>query len=302
MNYTLHQLRIFAEVVRQRSVTEAAQVLHLSQPAVSVQLNKLENEFPLPLTERVGRSLQPTEFGLTMARLAEDLLRDAEALEAAASAHLGLTTGRLRIASVSTGKYVMPYLLTDFMHSHPGLQLLLEVTNRQQVVESLEDALVDLALVSVVPDHLPLEVLPIMANQLELVARPGLQPCTANPQEALNRLPLIFREVGSGTRKVMEAYLTSAGVEPARRMELTSNEAVKQAVLAGLGQSIMPLIGLRNELNLGQLEIIPCQGLPLQTEWSLVWRSDRKLPPAARALIQELEQNLDRVIERIKHP
>ena len=296
MNYTLHQLRIFTEVVRQGSVTEAARVLNLSQPAVSVQLNKLEQEFPLPLTESVGRGLRPTEFGLTMARMAEDLLKDAEALEATASAHLGLTTGRLRVASVSTGKYVMPYLLTDFMHAHAGLKLLLEVTNRDRVVQSLEDQTVDLALVSVLPDHLPLEVMPIMANRLELVAKAGLGGCSTAPEEALNRLPLIVREKGSGTRGVMEAYMDGIGVEPAQRMELTSNEAVKQAVLAGLGQSIMPIIGLRNELNLGQLETIPCDGLPLQTEWSLVWRADRTLPPAARAFLDHLRAHKEHIV------
>jgi DNA-binding transcriptional LysR family regulator len=288
MNYTLHQLRIFKEVARTGSITKAAEALHLTQPAISIQLNKLEEQFELALLEPAGRGVRMTDFGQRFLEGVERLILEAEALTELEAAHRKLLTGKLRVAVVSTGKYVMPYLLTGFMRRHPGIELRMEVTNRNAVVAQLEEGSVDFALVSILPEHLPLQSMAVLNNELYLVRSPGLVRLPEVDDPLLD-VPMIFREPGSGTRYMTEQFLKERSLKPARRMELTSNEAVKQAVIAGLGQSIMPLIGLKNELKAGLLEVVDYPGLPMVSQWQLVWRADRKPGAAARGFEQWLK-------------
>ena len=174
----------------------------------------------------------------------------------------------------------------------------MDVTNKAKVVESLEENQVDFALVSVLPEHLKLDKISLMKNILHLVGNPKYFGKVKLTKSAFSKdTPLLFRERGSATRAAMEDYLTKKNVTVTKRIELTSNEAVKQAVIAGLGCSIMPLIGVNNELTRGDLKIIPLKDLPVITTWNLVWLKNKKLSPVAVALLNYLNQAKEEIIE-----
>lgn len=297
MHYTLHQLQIFLKVAELGSVSKAAEAMHLTQPAVSMQLRKLQEQFALPLTEIVGRQLYLTEFGQEIATAARPILEQVHAINYKTLAYQGQLTGQLRIMSVSTGKYIMPYLLSDFLYRNPGIELQYQVTNKQQVLEALEQNTIDLALVSLVPAHLALEKLELVPNELRLVASPLLleRAQTNGWQELLERQPLLFRESGSGTRQLMEAWLQGRGWSQPHRFELGSNEAIKQAVLAGLGCSVMPLLGIKGEVQRGEMVVVEAPGLPLFSQWSLVYARGKRLLPAAKAFLSFLERERDTI-------
>ena len=300
MNYTFHQLRIFQTVAETRSVTEAGKKLHLTQPAVSIQLKNLQDQFELPLTEMIGNKIHVTEFGDEILRSVELILAEVESMHHKANARRGLLSGRLKIAIASTGKYIMPQFLADFLSKHPGIDLQMDVTNRDRVIESLRTNNIDCALVSVLPSNLDLNRITLMDNELHLVSRADHQLARSKPTlEQLFSYPLIYREPGSATRMAMEGYLSGLGKEVEHKLELTSNEAVKQAVLAGLGISIMPMIGIQQELEAGKLTIIPIDGLPIRTEWQLVWLRKKELTPVMEAYIKYLNKEKDRISEEI---
>lgn len=297
MNYTLNQLQIFLKIVQTQSVTKASEELHLTQPAVSIQLRNFQDQFDIPLTEVVGRKIYITDFGREIAEAAENILNQVYAINYKTMAYKGQLTGRLKISVVSTGKYVMPLFLSDFMKQHSGLELIMDVTNKSKVIESLENNEVDFALVSILPNTLNIEKLDLLQNKLYLVGntkqkfRKGI-----NTKEIFNDLPLIFREKGSGTRQTMERFIERSNIPVLKKMELTSNEAVKQSLLAGLGYSIMPLIGIKNELQNGELQIIPVKGLPIKTTWSLIWLKGKKHAPASEAFLNYLKKEKSTII------
>ncbi|MEX0316263.1 MAG: LysR substrate-binding domain-containing protein [Allomuricauda sp.] len=298
MNYTLHQLRIFSKIVEKQSVTKASEELYLTQPAVSIQLKNFQDQFPIPLTEVVGRKLFITDFGKEIAHSAERILNEVDGINYRMQSFGGKLAGRLKISVVSTGKYVMPYFLSSFMKSNTGVDLVMDVTNKSRVVQSLEDNEVDFALVSVLPQHLKLNKVNLMKNVFYLVANPlHYQKILLSKKMFVKDTPLIFREPGSATRAAMETYLYQSEIEVGKRIELTSNEAVKQAVIAGLGCSIMPLIGIKNELRNGDLKIFPKKNLPIQTTWNLVWLASKKLSPVAKAFLDYLEEEKAKVIQ-----
>lgn len=292
MNYTLNQLQIFLKISQTQSITKAAEELHLTQPAVSIQLRNFQDQFDIPLTEVVGRKLYFTDFGKEIAEAAEQIVNQVHAINFKTQAFKGQLTGRLKISVVSTGKYVMPFFLADFMKNQTGIELLMDVTNKNKVVESLVNNEVDFALVSILPQSLNVEKLDLLQNKLFLVGKPSSSlPKGVKTKAILEQLPLIFREKGSGTRQAMEQFITQQHLTVLKKMELTSNEAVKQAILADLGYSIMPLIGLRNELRNNELQIIPVKGLPIKTTWSLIWLKGKKHAPVAAAFLEQLKQN-----------
>lgn len=299
MNYTFHQLQIFLKVVQTGSITKSADELHLTQPAVSIQLRNLQEQFDIPLTETVGRKLYITDFGREIAGLAEKILEQVQSIDSRTQAYKGRLFGQLKIATVSTGKYVMPYFLSGFMDKHPDINLRMDVTNKAQVLENLERNEVDFALVSLVPTHLHIEKIDLLPNKLYLVGKQAPKSKTNQiPVDLLETMPLIFRESGSGTRQIMEKFINSKGIVFKKKMELTSNEAVKQALLAGLGISIMPLIGIRNEIRNKDLHILPHKGLPIQTNWSLIWLKGKRHSPVAQAYLEELIDYKDQLIQR----
>ncbi len=297
MNYTLHQLQIFQKIAELKSITKASEELNLTQPAVSIQLKNFQEQFPIPLTEVVGRQLYVTEFGMEIARTVSKILTEVEAINYKTQAFQGELSGRLMISVASTGKYVMPYFLSGFLRKNPGVDLVIDVTNKSLVVESLERNAVDFALVSVLPEKLKINSISLMQNSLYYIASGDLDLDENTTGEILfEKTPLIFREFGSATRNAMENFITKQQFSITKKMELTSNEAVKQAVLAGLGSSIMPIIGLRDELLSKSLKIIPVAGLPINTYWNLVWLQAKNLSPVAKAFMEFLQENKEEII------
>ncbi|SKB42260.1 LysR family transcriptional regulator [Maribacter arcticus] len=298
MHYTLHQLQIFLKITQIQSITKAAEELHLTQPAVSIQLKNFQDQFPIPLTEVVGRKLYITDFGKEIALAAEKILNEVYAINYKTLAYQGSLSGRLKISIVSTGKYVMPYFLSDFMKINSGIDLFMDVTNKARVIENLELNEVDFALVSVLPNKLKVNRVELMSNRLFYVGSSDLKfKGTPNKKKLFEDLPLIYREQGSATRNAMETFIETNKLSVRKKIELTSNEAVKQAVVSGLGCSIMPLIGIKNELKYGDLQIIPVKGLPLVTTWNLIWLQSKKLSPAASALLEFLEKQKEDIIK-----
>ena len=295
MNYTLNQLQVFLKVVELSSVTKAAEELNLTQPAVSIQLKNFQDQFEIPLTEVVGRRIYITEFGREIARSAEQILEQVYAINNKTRAYQGQLFGLLKISVVSTGKYVIPYFLADFVKENPGIDLKIDVTNRLSVLESMERNETDFALVSIMPENLKVEKIELLPNKLYLVGKAGQSGSSG--ETPVGRMPLIFRENGSGTRKMMEKFIEKYDVPFTRRIELTSNEAVKQSILAGLGFSIMPLIGLRHELQQGELAIIPYDGLPLLSNWYLIWLKGKKLSPVAQAFANHVKTQKKHIID-----
>lgn len=298
MNYTLHQLQIFLKITEFKSITKASEVLHLTQPAVSIQLKNFQDQFPIPLTEVVGRKLYVTDFGKEIALAAEKILNEVNAINYKTLAFQGQLSGKLKISSASTGKYVIPYFLSDFIKKNPEVELNIDVTNKSKVVESLENNKVDFALVSVLPEKLKVNVVTLMQNRLVYVSNSQLDLKKRNKKELFEKTPLIYRETGSATRNAMENFIKKNNYTVNKKIELTSNEAVKQAVISGLGCSIMPVIGIKNELINNDLKIIPISGLPIITTWNLIWLKSKKLSPAANAYLAFVASNKDNIIKR----
>jgi DNA-binding transcriptional LysR family regulator len=299
MNYTLNQLQIFLKISQTVSITKAAEELHLTQPAVSIQLKNFQDQFDIPLTEHIGRKIYITEFGKKIAEAAENIINEVNTINYQTAAFKGLLTGKLKISVVSTGKYVMPFFLTEFINKNPNVEIQMDVTNKSKVVESLELNEVDFALVSILPTKLDLEKIDLLENNLYLVGSgTDYASIPSDTKEMFEKLPLIFRESGSGTRLTMEQFIEKQNLNIRKMMELTSNEAVKQAVLAGLGFSIMPIIGISDEINSGKLKIIPVDGLPLKTMWQITWQKNKKPSPVFQAYLKFLTENKASIITK----
>ncbi len=296
MNYTLNQLQIFLKVTQTKSVTKAAEELHLTQPAVSIQLKNFQDQFDIPLTEIIGRNIYITEFGLEIADAARNILNQVQAIDFKTLAYKGQLSGKLKISVVSTGKYVLPFFLTHFLRKHVGVELLMDVTNKNLVLQSLEKNEVDFALVSILPTNLSIDKLELLENKLFLVGNSETHSCKTQVKDIFKNHPLIFREKGSGTRVVMEEYISKKKFTIHKKLELTTNEAVKQALMADLGISIVPLIGIRNEIMNHELNIIPMKGLPIKTTWHLIWLKGKKLSPIANAFLKFLGEEKENII------
>lgn len=299
MNYTLHQLKIFSTVVETSSITKTADILYLTQPAVSIQLKKFQEQFDIPLTETIGRKLYITDFGHEIAKSAEEILNQVDAINYKTKSYNNELTGKLKLSIVSTGKYIMPYFLSDFININNTVDIKMDVTNKSLVVDSLINNQVDFALVSTLPKDLKLNKIQLLENKLYLVGSPRLKSVSGDdPQKIFKNFPLIYREQGSATRIANEEYIKSHNIPTYKQFELTSNEAVKQAAISGLGYSIMPLIGIKNELKNGDLQIIEMDDLPITTHWHLVWLKAKKLSPIASAYIEYLKQNKNEIINK----
>jgi DNA-binding transcriptional LysR family regulator len=292
MHYTLHQLKILNTIAEKKSITLAAEELHLTQPAVSIQLKNLQDQFETPLTEVIGRQIYITNFGMEIVKSSKVILQEVEQINYKSLTQKTDFVGKLNIAIASTGKYVMPYFLGSFLKEHKGVSLAMDVTNKASVVEQLVNNEIDFALVSILPKNLSIMHIELALNKLFLIGG-------KNSEEEFNRaiknntikdLPFIYREKGSATRQVMEGHLKQQNIFINKKIELTSNEAVKQAVIAGLGYSIMPLIGIKNELQLGDLKIIPLKGLPIISHWKLIWLKSKGFSPVAKAYLEYLNK------------
>ncbi|SHN04885.1 LysR family transcriptional regulator [Polaribacter sp. KT 15] len=297
MNYTLHQLEIFKKIAEVKSVTKASEQLFLTQPAVSIQLKNFQDQFNLPLFEVVGRKLYITEFGEEIAETAIKILDQVASINYKSALFEGKLAGKLKISIVSTAKYAMPYFLSDFIKKNEMIDLTMDVTNKMSVIRSLENNECDFAMVSTIPKKLNIERIALMKNKLFFVSNKNYIFDRKKLKTELNKTPFIFREQGSATRLAMERYLTKNKIQIHKKMELTSNEAVKQAVIAGLGISIMPIIGIKNELQKGDLKILDIKDLPIETTWNLIWLKSKNLSSVAKAFKLHIEENKNIIIE-----
>ena len=286
---------MLATVGREGSVTAAAEVLHLTQPAVSMQLRQLEEQLELTMFETVGRRLQITEPGKELVRLAIELLARLDDLEETARSLRGVGHGRVRLGVVSTAKYFAPRLLAQFLKMHAGLEFKLTVHNRAEIIDQLQSYSVDLGIMGQPPEDMPLEGTPFAPNPLVALAAPshplslrrGLHP------EDLADQPFIVREPGSGTRNAMERYFTDHEVKIRHVMEADSNETIKQAVMAGIGLGFLSLHTVRAELAAGRIAVLDVFGLPLRRQWYVVHSRQRRLTPAAEEFLQYLLREAD---------
>ncbi len=297
MNYTFHQLKVFIAVVENKSVTKAAQELNMTQPAVSIQLKNLQDQFDIPLTEVVGRKLYVTGFGYELYAIAGKVVEELANINYRTQSFKGMLSGKLKISVASTGKYVMPYYLKGFLKLYPDIDLVMDVTNKTHVIKSIANNEVDFALVSVLPDNLDIEQEVLLPNKLYLTAASDMsidQPGRLN-ESVFSKIPLIYREEGSGTRVTMQHYFQEVHVVPTIKLELTSSEAVKQAVLAGLGFSIQSILSIKNELKQKEIKIIPVKGLPLTENWRLIWLKQKKLSVVATAFLSYLRQQKSKI-------
>jgi DNA-binding transcriptional LysR family regulator len=300
MNYTLNQLQIFVKVAQTLSITKASEELNLTQPAVSIQIKNFQAQFEIPLIEIIGKKIYITDFGKEIATSAEEILDQVYAINYKTSAFKGQLFGKIRVSVVSTGKYVLPYFLSDFLRINPGIEISIDVTNREKVIESLENNLVDFSLISTNLESPNFEYINILKNEIYMIGNTetsAMNPTFQNKDSKME-LPLIFRENGSATRKIMEDYFKNQHIPVLKKIELMSNEAVKQAVLAGMGYSIMPLIGIKNEITNGKLVIIPMKGLPIENEWKLIWHKEKKQSPAANAYMAYLKENKELIRDK----
>ena len=296
MNYTLHQLQVFLKITQTKSITKAAGELHLTQPAVSIQLRNFQDQFDIPLTEVIGRKLYVTDFGKEIALAAENIINEVYAINYKTQAFKGQLSGRLKLSVVSTGKYVIPYFLTEFIKKNSEVELEMDVTNKSKVLKSLKNNEVDFALVSIPPTDINIESKLLMENKLFLVGNKSVEIHKKHELiDYASNYPLIYRELGSATRLSMENYLDKNGIIPNMKLQLTSNEAIKQAVIAGLGISIMPLIGIKNELEKGDIKIIPVKKLPLISNWRLIWLKGKKLSPVAKAYLHYVNEHNEEI-------
>ncbi|MGD8908227.1 MAG: LysR family transcriptional regulator [Chromatiales bacterium] len=273
MHTTLRQMKVFQIVAEQLNYTRAARVLHLSQPAVSMQVKQLEDAVGLPLFEHTGKKIRLTEVGREIYQYARTIFQTFEEMEEVVAAMKGLGTGHLKIAVASTVNYFAPRLLAAFSRSYPGIDLHLDVTNRQRLMGLLKNNEIDIVLMGLPPEDIELEYEPFMENSLVVIAPPGhpLQGVADIPVQRLGEEVFIMREEGSGTRLAMERFFAEQNIEISAGMQMTRNEAIKQAVRAGMG------------LETGRLVVLDVQGFPLQRHWYMVYRKGKRLSPAAKA-------------------
>ena len=286
MNITFRQLRVFTEVARHLSFARAAQALHLTPPAVTMQVKEIESQVGLPLFERQGRVVSLTTTGEYFLVYAKRLLATLKDAEDAMARFRKLETGLLTIGMVSTAQYFLPSLLARFRDEHPGVDIRLRVTsNREALLELLRANDVDLAVMGRPPSELATRAEPFAAHPLVFVAPAGhpLNTIDRPPARMLESFPLVVRETGSGTRAAMEHFLRASRVAPPITMEMSSNETIKQAVIAGMGLGFLSLHTVGLEVRSRLLHVLTIEGTPVMRTWNLVHLLAKILSPAAEA-------------------
>ncbi|MCW8995003.1 MAG: LysR family transcriptional regulator [Psychromonas sp.] len=287
MRASLHQLKVFHKVAVVMNYTKAANALGLTQPAVSIQLKQLENNLDLPLFEKIGKKLFLTPAGQKLKLFCDDLFKRFDNIDMALSAIKGNMEGDFRIAAVSSAKYFTPHLLGAFHKRYPKVNLYLDVVNREQMIQRLHDNNDDLVIMGLVPKSMALTSHPFIDNQIVAIASPS-HPLAGEKNikiSELSQYPFIFREKGSGTRKVLEEFFKEKGITIHPNMLLGSSETIKQAVMADLGISALSRHSLALELATKNLVELDIEGFPLVRSWYLVHHEHKYLSPIAQAFI-----------------
>ncbi len=285
MHVTLRQLQVFEAVARHLSYTRAAEELHLTQPAVSIQVRQLEESIELPLFEQIGKKVFLTEAGEELQHYSRSIAEKLAEAESVIDELKGLHRGRLKITVATTANYFVPNLLAAFNKRYQGVNIVLDVTNRSGLLKQLEFNETDMVIMGRPPADHDLEFEPFRDNPLVIVAPPD-HPLARRKRVPLSKLrdqTFLVREPGSGTRIAMERFFTERGVEVKTGMEVGSNEAIKQSVQAGLGLGLLSRDTLAMELQLKQLKILTVEGFPIMRSWYLVHRRGKRLSSIARA-------------------
>lgn len=299
MNATFRQLRLFLALAERGSITAAAEACHVTQPTVSMQLRELADAVGLPLYEQIGKRLHLTAAGEALAETARAMLDEWIAFEQSINAMKGLEQGRLRVALVSTAKYFVPRLLGSFCTAHPNIEIALEVLNRDGVVARLRENRDDLYIMSMPPEKLDLEQHAFLPNPLVLIAPEGHRlsgRCLELADLAGERF--ILRERGSGTRLACDAHFAQRAFVPAVRLELGSNEAIKQAVAGGLGLAVISRHAMPARPEDDQLSILDVAGFPLQSRWFTLYPRGKRLSPVASVFLEHLKRTAHEWSER----
>jgi DNA-binding transcriptional LysR family regulator len=290
MRFSLRQLHIFEAVARHLSYTRAAEELFLTQPAVFTQVKQLEDSVGLPLLERIGKQLHLTAAGNEVLAAGRETRDALERLEMRLADMQGLKRGKLRVAIVTTAKYLVPRLLGEFCARYPGIEAALTVTNREKLLARLAANEDDLVVLGTPPDNLDVVAMPIADNPLVVLARND-HPLAGTKPITLTRLakePFIMREPGSGTRLTAERHFAERGLTLKIRMELGSNEAIKQAIAGGLGVSILSSHALALEGESGLLQPLNVKGFPLMRQWYVAYPAGKHLSSVAEAFLGHL--------------
>ena len=289
---TLQQLRLFAAVAEHRSVTRAAEEVHLTQPAVSIQIKRLEGKVGMPLIEHIGKELHLTVAGEEVFDAARDVLDRLGDLEATLNDLQGEVAGPLNVHVVSSGKYFMPHLLGSFVRRYPKVEPRLQITNRALLLASLAKNQSDLYIMGQPPEEVSVVEYPFLENILVVVARPD-HPLAGKKRISLARIAeerFVGRESGSGTRKAVEKLFRDKGLDISAYIELDSAEGIKQGVVGGLGIGVLSRHSLRLELDAGELVILDVQGFPLRRRWYVSHRQGKRLSRAATVFLQYLQE------------
>jgi DNA-binding transcriptional LysR family regulator len=297
---TLRQLRVWSLVAEHLSFSRAARELHLTQPAISIQVKQLQQSAGVALYEQIGKKLYLTDAGRELARYAagvSELLREAEE---ALALHRGITGGVVHIGVVSTAKYFAPAMLAEFTRIHPDVRIRLSVANREEIIRLLTDNAIDLAIMGRPPKGPRTIASPFAKHPLVIIA-PADHPLAGERAIPLVRLAdesFLMRESGSGTRSSMEKTFRDRGVPWRAGMEISSNETIKQAVMAGLGISFLSVHTVGLELQAGRLVVLDVEGLPVMRDWFVIHLKDKRLTPVAGALKEFLLASGAKIIER----
>lgn len=285
MNITFRQLRLFLALAETGSVSGAARALHVTQPTASMQLKDMSEAVGLPLYEVVAKKVYLTDIGQELAKTARAIAQSWDAFEQEADGARGLTRGKLRVAVVSTAQYFMPRLLGSFCARHPAIDVSLEVLNRDGVVQRLRENMDDLYIMSMPPADMDLSDDIFMTNPIVVVgsADDALASRSSVPLDALRSHRFILRERGSGTRMAADQHFRSHRFRPDIRLELGSNEAIKEAVAGGLGIAVLSRHALHGLDGEHGVSVIDVDGFPVLSNWHIVHPGGKKLSPLARA-------------------
>lgn len=290
MNITFRQLRLFLALAETGSVSRAAHECHVTQPTASMQLKEISDSVGVPLYEVISRRVHLTDAGRDLARTARSIADDWAAFEQRIDALKGLTRGKLRVAVVSTAKYFVPRLLGTFCARYPEIDISLEVLNRDGVVQRLRDNLDDLYIMSMPPADIDLEDQVFMPNPLVVIAASS-HPLAARRKldvKDLSSLRFILRERGSGTRMAIDAHFKRLGFKPDLRLELGSNEAIKEAVAGDLGVSVVSSHALHGQAAEQGVSVLNVKGFPIASHWHVVRQKGKQLSPIAKVFLDHL--------------
>ncbi len=296
MHLTFRQLRLVMALADTGSVSAAARVMHVTQPTASMQLREITESVGLPLYEVVGKKLYLTDVGRQLAETARSMTQTWEAFEQSIDSVKGLSRGKLRIAVVSTAKYFMPRLIGSFCRKHAQIDVALEILNRDNVVQRLRQNLDDLYIMSMPPADMDLLDETFMDNPIVVIAPAGdpLTRASQIPLETLSTQRFILREKGSGTRMSADAHFRRHRFRPDIRLELGSNEAVRESVAGGLGLGVLSQHALHGHTREHGVKVLDVQGFPLPSVWHIVHPKAKKLSPVAQAFKFHLQNTLAR--------